>query len=469
MALNSALQSGKTSLLSSQTAIEVTGTNISNVNTTGYSRQTAEFSDYPALLKDGFFVGQGVNVGSISREHDAFLETQLGDKSIELGYREAKSNPLSAMEQAVSISDSSLSSKIDAFFASWQSLAGNPGGSVEREGVLQTGTQVADAFHSAAQELESIATSTEQQLEAGMQGLNDKLTQLADLNVSIAKARGSDYSPNADLDKRDMLIRDLGQSLGARPVQGENGMVDLMLPPLPPELGGTTLVSGDMAAELSLDLENVPGSVLVTFDGIETTPDFDSWDGELKGSLEIRDEDIPKALAKLNTLAQTFADEVNAVHKAGKDLDGLDGKVFFVLPTGDGGNAANIHVSGDVGTRQVAAGTSAGVGDNTNAQDLAALGKKSIDDPDGLGGSTFVGYYGSLASSVGTASSRNDLALTGAEDSMVQLENMRDAKVGVSLEEEMINLMQFQKGFEASARFISTVDEMMDTILGMKR
>lgn len=460
MGLNSALQSGKTSLLSSQTAIEVTGTNISNVNTTGYSRQTAEFSDYPALLKDGFFVGQGVNVGSISREHDAFLETQLGDKSIELGYREARSNPLSAMEQAVSISDSSLSSKIDAFFASWQSLAGNPGGSVEREGVLQTGTQVADAFHSAAQELQSIATSTEQQLEAGMQGLNDKLTQLADLNQSIAKARGSDYSPNADLDKRDMLIRDLGQSLGARPVQGENGMVDLMLPPLPPELGGTTLVSGDTAAELSLNLESVPGTVSVTLGGSETTPDFDSWDGELKGSLEIRDQDIPDALSRLDKLAVNLASAVNAKHR-----EGSPGGNFFTPNPGAAGDFG-IAISE---ISQVSAGKTAALGDNENALELAGLGKENIDDPDGLGGSTFVGYYGSLASSIGTASSRNDLALTGAEDSMVQLENMRDAKVGVSLEEEMINLMQFQKGFEASARFISTVDEMMDTILGMKR
>jgi flagellar hook-associated protein 1 FlgK len=467
MSLASALQTGKSSLLASQTAIEVTGTNISNVNTPGYSRQTAEFSDYPALLHDGFFVGQGVDVGTISREHDAFLESQLGDKSIELGYREAKSNPLSAMEQAVSISDSSLSSKIDEFFAAWQGLASNPSGSVEREGVLQAGTQVADAFHSAAEELQAIATSTEQQLEAGMQGLNDKLAQLADLNGSIASARGSDYSPNADMDKRDMLVQELGQALGARPVEGDNGMVDLMLPPLSPEPGGTTLVSGDTAAELTLNLkEDVPGSVTVTLNDKESTPSLDPWDGELKASLEIRDKDIPDAMTKLDTLAQEFAEQVNTAHKNGTDLDGNTGRDFFTFATGDEGSAARIEISGAVGTRQIAAGTSAGMGDNTNALELAGLGKESLP---GLDGSTFVGYYGSLASSIGTASSRNDLALDGAQDSMVQLQNMRDAKVGVSLEEEMVSLMQFQKGFEASARFISTVDELMDTVLGMKR
>jgi flagellar hook-associated protein 1 FlgK len=269
------------------------------------------------------------------------------------------------------------------------------------------------------------------------------------------------------MDKRDMLVQELGQALGARPVEGDNGMVDLMLPPLPPTEGGTTLVSGDTAAELTLDLpDDVPGSVTVTLNGIETTPSLDSWDGELKASLEIRDKDIPDAMTKLDTLAQEFAEQVNTAHKNGTDLDGNTGRDFFTFATGDEGSAARIEISGAVGTRQIAAGTSAGMGDNTNALELAGLGKESLP---GLDGSTFVGYYGSLASSIGTASSRNDLALDGAQDSMVQLQNMRDAKVGVSLEEEMVSLMQFQKGFEASARFISTVDELMDTVLGMKR
>ena len=459
MGLTNALQTGKTSLLSSQTAIEVTGTNIANVNTTGYSRQTADFTDYPALLLDGFFVGQGVDVGSISREHDAFLETQLNSKSIDLGYREARSNPLAAMEQAVSISDSSLSSKIDEFFASWQSLAANPGGSVEREAVLQKGVQVTDAFHSAVSELTSIATSTDQQLEAGMQGVNDKLAQLADLNVSIAKANADGYSPNADLDKRDLLVRELGQELGAIPVDGgEQGMIDLMLPP---EDGGTTLVSGGTAGEISLNLSGVPAGITVTLDGGGTDLVGEDFGGELAGNLQIRDEDVPNAIAELDKLAFYLASAVNDVHNNGSPGDDFFGPDSLVLD----GAASSIETAfTDISL--VSAGITSASGDNENALAMAALGNEDQTD---LGNTTFVGFYGSLASSIGTASSQNELALEGAQDSMVQLENMRDAKVGVSLEEEMINLMQFQKGFEASARFISTVDEMMDTIIGMKR
>ena len=460
MGLTNALQTGKTSLLSAQTAIEVTGTNIANVNTKGYSRQSAEFTDYPALLLDGFFVGQGVDVGSISRGQDAFRETQLNSKSIDLGYREARSNPLSAMEQAVSISDSSLSSKIDEFFASWQSLAANPGGSVERENVLQKGAQVADAFHSAVTELESIATSTDQQLEAGMQGLNDKLAQLADLNVSIAKAAADGYSPNADLDKRDLLVRELGRELGAIPVDsGEEGMINLMLPP---EDGGTTLVSGGTAGEIALDLpDDGPAVVTVTLGANETTLAGTDFGGEFAGNLEIRDTDVPKNIAELDKLAFNLATAVNAAHGNGSP----GGDFFEIDPAVTTGSARAIKVAIS-NIAGVSAGTTSASGDNRNALAMAELGSTP---QSGLEGATFVGFYGSLASSIGTASSQNELALDGAQDSMVQLENMRDAKVGVSLEEEMISLMQFQKGFEASARFISTVDEMMDTIIGMKR
>jgi flagellar hook-associated protein 1 FlgK len=85
------------------------------------------------------------------------------------------------------------------------------------------------------------------------------------------------------------------------------------------------------------------------------------------------------------------------------------------------------------------------------------------------GQDTFIGFYAGIASTVGMETSQNELVLTAAEDSMTQLQNMRDGVVGVSLEEEMISLIQYQKGFDASAKFLSTVDEMMDTILTLKR
>ncbi len=118
-------------------------------------------------------------------------------------------------------------------------------------------------------------------------------------------------------------------------------------------------------------------------------------------------------------------------------------------------------------TAQLAAGNTSAPGDNTNALDILNLEQQELAS---LGGNdTFVSFYGKIASTVGVESARNRQAQKGYEDSLVQLENLRDGVDGVSLEEEMINLMKYQKGFEASAKFLSTVDEMMGTLMTLRR
>ncbi len=116
-------------------------------------------------------------------------------------------------------------------------------------------------------------------------------------------------------------------------------------------------------------------------------------------------------------------------------------------------------------TDSIAAGQTSKPGDNINAQLIADLAdQKTIDETN-----TFRDFYAKMASTVGLEAQRNEMALNGLEDTMVQLKNMRDSISGVSIDEEMINLIKYQKGFEASSRMITTVDEMMDAILAMKR
>jgi flagellar hook-associated protein 1 FlgK len=115
-------------------------------------------------------------------------------------------------------------------------------------------------------------------------------------------------------------------------------------------------------------------------------------------------------------------------------------------------------------TNEIAAGTSAAPGDNTNALAILQLEQQQL-----LGNDTLVSYYGKIAATVGVETARNRQAVQGFEDSLIQLQNLRDGIDGVSLEDEMINLMQYQKGFESSAKFLSVVDEMMDTLLTLKR
>ncbi|MEZ4483725.1 MAG: flagellar basal body rod C-terminal domain-containing protein [Syntrophotaleaceae bacterium] len=185
----------------------------------------------------------------------------------------------------------------------------------------------------------------------------------------------------------------------------------------------------------------------------------------------MRDQLIPNLEGQLDKLAYTLASEVNAVHSSGSDLNGTSGTLFFDAPPSpappaniwDGAaNALSVAINDP---DQVAAGLSSAPGDNTIALQIAELGNAKIVD----GTDTLVGAYSRISAQVGLEAGQNELATTANEDTMTQLRNLRDGKVGVSLEEEMINLIQYQKGFEASAKFLSTVDEMMDTILTIKR
>ena len=186
--------------------------------------------------------------------------------------------------------------------------------------------------------------------------------------------------------------------------------------------------------------------------------------GSFGGLMQVRDELIPGIIEDLDKLAYGLATEVNQVHQWGTGLDGISSRAFFTPPDQPTGAAASLSVAiSDY--RQVAAGRSEATGDNSNALDLAALGEaKSIN-----GDETFVEFYSSLASRVGMESRQNQLALSGSQDSLEQLNNLRDSKVGVSLEEEMINLIKYQRSFEASAKFVATIDEMMDSLLSLKR
>ncbi|BCR06605.1 flagellar hook-associated protein 1 [Desulfuromonas versatilis] len=456
--LVNALHVGKTSVLTSQKAIEVTGNNIANVNTPGYSRQTPVFSGYPTVNINGFVVGQGVKVENITRQHDVFLAKQINDKNATLGEETAKSTPLAEIERIISINEGGLASQIDAFFDSWQELSADPASTIARDAVIQGGQNLSRAFQSASNDLQRIRTNMDTALEARVEEVNLKLQQVADLNQRIASIESTGQSALSDRDTRDQLLTELSYTLGASYVENQGGMTSVMLP------GGMPLVQDGTA--MALQGVRVGGDLQLQLKVGSSVFDIgvDNLGGEFKGYLTVRDQLVPSLQGDLDKLAYNIATEVNTQHQAGVGLDGVGGRDFFAAPATESGSAWGLSVALSDPT-QLAAGTTAATGDNTNVLEIAALGQKAIVN----GTETFVGFYAGIASKVGLEVNQNELTRGGSDDALVQLQNLRDSSEGVSLEEEMINLIKFQKGFEASAKFLSTIDEMMDTLLTIKR
>ncbi|MFO7767135.1 MAG: flagellar hook-associated protein FlgK [Pelovirga sp.] len=549
--LNAALNSGRTSLQTNQKAIEITGLNVANVNTEGYSRQSPHLTPYPALAFGDYFIGTGVTVGSIQRSHDVFLAGQIKDKAKEAGQEESMLNPLAELERVIGIGEGSLSDEFDQFFDAWRQLSTNPGGEVERQAVLQRGELIGRSFSNIYKEIQQSEKNINSTITSKIDGVNLMLDEVAQLNTRISALEMSGQDANSDRDRRDMLLKNLSTSIGATTFETSTGAASVQLP------NGMPLVEMGKANNINAVFSGTDVNLELSF-GDSTLPlDRNALGGEFRGLYEVRDVMIPDVVDRLDQLAYGFATEVNAMHAVGAGLDGSTGQSFFAPPgshvsqgyaddtaanfaggevivnvagvetlvtVGDPASlediraaidgvadvtasidfsapdytlrvestndpkenitidassltgetyappafssqdySANLRMSIDT-TSKIAAGQTIAPGDNTNALDILQLEQQQT-----LGNDTFVSYYGKIASTVGVEAARNRQAAQGFQDSLIQLENMRDGIDGVSLEEEMINLLKYQRGFEASARFLSTVDEMMSTLMTLKR
>lgn len=463
--LLSALNAAKTSLTTNQKVVEIAGNNIANANTPGYSRQNAVLTPYPALNFNGFFIGDGVKVSSVQRQHDVFIANQLLDKNTTLGEENGKSEPLNELQQVFDVSDNNLASQIDQFFGAWQQLSANPSGQVERGQVLQQGDLLCKAFQSSSQSLDTVQKNINTTLSSKIADINSQLQQVADLNQRIAGVETSGQTDNSGRDERDQLLQSLSSSLGIQSVEENNGMVDVQLP------SGLPLVSGNSALSLSAGTSGSNLQLQLHMGQTAVDLNADKIGGEFKGLLEMRDNFIPQLQGNLDQLAYDLGSAVNDQHQQGNALDGTSAGDFFSGLTAGAptGAASEIGVAITDSSQVAAAGsgsTASAVGDNTNALAIAALGtaKKANNNED-----TFDSFYGKMTSSVGIEASQNQLALSGAQDAVTQLQNLRDGQDGVSIDQEMINLIQYQKGFQASAKFLTTVDQMMDSLLASKQ
>lgn len=552
MSLIGSLNTGLTGILANQKAVEITGNNVANVNTPGYSRQFARLSPNMAINIHGHFIGQGVKVQEICREYDNFITGQLLNQHNLLGKESAKSSPLAELERVFNIGDYSLSSDIERFFGAWHDLSQNPAGQVERDRVLYEGNNLLGSFAQTKGELVKIKQNINVSLNSKVNEINLKIQEVAKLNESIRSKEILGNVANDDRDRRDLLLNDLSYVLGAQTYHSGNGQIGVQLP------GGLPLVEGNYAVEFESYYDNGSLQFRIKTGDIILKVDKNNFGGEFKGYLDIRDTFIPELDKSLDELQYSIITQVNSRHEAGYGLDGITGRSFFSKPlsyqsetgfsdpdasdflTGtieinnitiaitadnnslngirdainnaDAGVLASVVYDGTsyrldltpmsqgdpmifvsnlvdgVGsdldsfiqipgsntvtvelksTQQVAVGglTGGAPGDNENALKIYELFNSRVVN----GKETFMEFSSRMISTVGIESKRNAMALGGASDTMTQLENMREAAVGVSLEQEIINLTMFQRGFEASCTYVSTIDEMMSTVLNMKR
>ena len=469
MSTFSGLNTATTALWAQQRGLDVTGQNIANVNTPGYSRQRAELQSVggnavPAIYAVSNQVGQGVDADRVIRIRDAFLEgrAQLeGGASARLTVAD---DTLARIEQAFrEPGDTGISAKLTEVFKAWGDVANHPTEDGARTAVLQkTATLVAE-LHTTAANLDAQWTQTRDEMDVLAQDVTSTLASIADLNTAIKRGNHAGLPVNELADKRDVLVLKLSAAIGATSSPGDDGQVNV-------SVSGSVLVSGGDAVTVQAQGTKLPAEATGT-----NPPRFVispggttlMVDGSAGGQVTALRSTLPRYQDQLDSVAQKLAGEFNQAHMAGYDKTGVAGKAMFddgsgtdpvdTSPATSPITAANLTLRITDIAQLAASGVGPGANsDNGNAKKLAALATS--------GNGTAVAYR-KLIVSLGVEASvaTGNLATQNVISS--QVDASRESVSGVNLDEEMTNMLQFQHAYSAAARMITTIDETLDVLI----
>jgi len=557
------LSIGSKALLTQQKGIYVTGNNIANVNTPGYTRQRLNMSsDVPVNSSIGL-VGTGVRAIGVERVYQRFLGVQINNETQSLGKWAANRDML---ERAEMIFDESggygLNQVMSEFWTAWQDLTNNPSGSVERTVLVAKSEMLAETFSKNYQDLQTVQVDIDTIVKGTVEEINLLSDKIVNLNQKIIQTESGGEAANDYRDQRDSLLKQLSELIDIDSFEGANGGVTVSVGT------GQPLVEGANAYRLSTQVNAFGHQDVVWLDAANNTLSItDSISGgKLKGWLDARDRDMRNYLNELDTMAQRLMEEVNSLHAGGYGLDGSTGNDFFtgsasasgvldsrLTITAQEGGAGNLSVTlvagGTAGSESVTTDPVTGDiriaiedGVSTVAQIAAALqgnpaiatvvetapptttwtlgtgtdtvalaggasaanmqvnpaivldeklitaaasfdtvpGDKPGDNSNAIAianlqnalamngnTATFGAYYESFIGKLGHAVQQAGSYYDHQDQMVNQLENYRESISGVSMDEEMVNLVKYQNAYQAAAKLITTADEMMQSVLNM--
>jgi flagellar hook-associated protein 1 FlgK len=429
----SGLQTSLRGLIAQQEALDTTSHNIANASTKGYSRQEVLLSASRALSivtgsteggSQNAQLGTGVDVNGFARARDRFLDLQYRTQAMRLGGLATRVQGMETIEGALAEpSETGISQELQTYWSAWEGLANNPEDPASRQAVVEAGKAVATSLGGLNGQLTEAAEVAEAQFQA-IAGEGGEVEQMAKeialLNGSIRSATTSGSEPNDLLDRRDLLLDELSEMGQVSVTENNDGTIEVGF--------------GDAATPLVEGTEvNWPQEVVEP-------------KGKLGALLELTRAGgtIESFRTELNAFAESLANSVNAIHaEAG-------GPAFFSFTAGEG--AATLAVAVDAEEVQTAKDGS--VGGNDIATAIGALRGGAADRA-----------YASFVTRVGTEMVEARNGETNAQALLNTVEERRESVSGVSLDEEMTNLTSFQRGYEASARAMSALDEALNVLI----
>ena len=460
--LNGILQVAKSGLLAHQLAMEVTGHNIANASTDGYSRQRAELvPGVPLRMPEGL-LGTGVRVADITRARNELLDGVFRRESSLFHGFQTRSDVLSSVEAVFTEpTELGLAATLDAFWNAWGDLSNDPSSTTARQLVVSAGEQLADHLRRTTAAIDVAGGRVAAQLGDEVGEVNRLLEEVADLNRQISSAARSARSAPDLADRRDLLLDRLATYVPVEVTPRDTGAVGVVI-------NGVSVVEGVVFEQLAVSsaggvwsLETSGGTTL----GVRT--------GSMGAAVEVLNADFALFRTQLDELAQGIVERVNAVHVTGTNPLGGTGVNFFE-DYGDPTTVTAQNFALDAAVLADPQAVSAGTGDGggnyqagANDVALALADLRNVTTGGVLDGRSINGAYRDLASAVGLAAG-SALSSTASHDVLrVAADERRQSVFGVATDEELIKVVQFQAGYTAAARVVTVVDEMYQTLLSI--
>lgn len=441
----------------SQTQMDVAGNNIANAATEGYVRRRVEAESVGAPIQPALWSrydrvgGDGVAVAGLTRMVDELAVTRSRREHSTQSYLDTRATSLSRVESGMGEpGPDGVAAALADFKAAFDDLANNPGDQAARAQILVKAGIVADALRAQAGNVTDEMDDQGAAILDSVTEVNNLAADLAETNKAINTATLSGVDASTLMDNREKIALRLAELTGGVASLRSDGGYDF-------EVGGVRLVDGQQASVLSVGGGLGPtgsptgGAVSFTVSGAAGSGPVALTSGELGARAGLITGELRSHLDGLDELAEALATALNATHAAGYDKDGAPGGQFFSFTAGQAASSLSVAIADPA---KVAASAQAG-GPNLDSGNATALGDAiTVDET-----------YRRLVSSFGAAVASTTRLATNQQVLTDQVDAARDQTAGVNLDEEMTNMLAAQRGFEAAARVIRTLDEMLDTLI----
>lgn len=459
--LFASLNASTQALMAQSRALEISGKNLANVNNSNYSRERVQFGSLGTVQTAQGAESMGITALSVEQTRDALLDQQVMRESSQSSYyttqQSAYQRAQAGLGQSVSstdatsgassTSDNGIGAAMDDFFNAFQSFAASPTDSGQRQVLLEKAQILSDRLQSTDASLAQVQTDLNTQINSDVSSTNNMLQQVADLNKQIVRLEANQPGSAVDL-------RDQRQSLLEQ--------ISAKLPISVSESGGQVQVTAKDGSGNPVAL--VTGSTVVgpvSFDGTSISAGSTALSlnaGSIQGALDARNGAVQTLRTQLNQLASQLVTSVNAAYNP----SGSTGNFF----TAGGTAAATFSVDSTVTAANLKASDGGAAGDNAIALAVANLANKTFSTSGGAQfNGTFTNFYASAVSNLGQSLAGVNSQVSNQSTIEQMVRSQRDAVSGVNLDEEMANLLQYQRAFQASSRVFNTIDTLLDQVV----